>query len=453
MTNNMDIKDTNVIFTKEMKEDYTILIPDMSSIHFNLFKRVFQQYGYKVELLENEGNSVVNEGLKYVHNDICYPALLVIGQMIDALNSGKYDVNKVALLISQTGGGCRASNYLHLLRKALNKSGYSHIPVISFNVKGLEKNIGFRLTFPLINSLLVALTYGDTLMLLKNQVIPYEINKGSTEELVEHWIQHLGGLFENNSGYKVNEIKKNLQEIVKSFKGLPVFNEEKIKVGIVGEIYVKHSKLGNNHLEDFLIGEDCEVMVPGLMGFVMYTVDNSIVDVNIYGGSKVKKISATLIMKYLGIYENIIINAVKNYSDFTPPTSFQHLKSLSTDIIGHGCKMGEGWILTAEMVDLVKIGYENIVCTQPFGCLPNHIIGKGMIRKIKDIYPTANIVPIDYDPGATKVNQENRIKLMLSVAKENNKFNNPTKPHTKDEKEKFPKFKDYKLGKELKAEN
>lgn len=454
MTDNIDIQSSNVVFTKEMKKDYTILIPDMSSIHFSLFKKVFEQYGYKVELLKNEGPSVVNEGLKYVHNDICYPALLVIGQMLDALNSGKYDVNKVALIISQTGGGCRASNYIHLLRKALNKAGYNNIPIISFNVKGLEKNSGFKLTLPMIDRLLSALTYGDMLMLLKNQVKPYEISKNSTEDLVNFWIDHLGKEFENNKGYKLKEIKRNLKEIVKSFTRIPIYYEEKIKVGIVGEIYVKYSKLGNNHLEEFLIGEDCEIMVPGIMGFAMYCVDNSIEDVNIYGGNKIKKMGSYLTMKYLRIYENMIINAVKKHSNFIPPTSFEDLKSLSTGIINHGCKMGEGWVLTAEMADLVRMGYENIVCTQPFGCLPNHIVGKGMIRKIKALYPTANIVPIDYDPGATKVNQENRIKLMLSVAKENQQLNNPTKKHgTSSKEEKASEVKGYKIGKEVKAGN
>ncbi|WP_353095790.1 hypothetical protein [Tissierella praeacuta] len=454
MADCIDIQDSNVVFTKEMKKDYTILIPDMSSIHFSLFKKVLEQFGYKVELLKNEGPSVVNEGLKYVHNDICYPALLVIGQMIDALNSGKYDVNKVALIISQTGGGCRASNYIHLLRKALNKAGYNNIPIISFNVKGLEKNSGFKLTLPIIDKLLVALTYGDILMLLKNQVIPYEITKGDSKDLVRFWIEHLGKQFDHDKGLKIKEVKRNLERIVKSFTKIPVFHEEKIKVGIVGEIYVKYSKLGNNHLEEFLIDEDCEVMVPGIMGFAMYCVDNSIEDINIYGGNELKKIGPSMAMKYLQIYENMIIDAIKKHSEFIAPSSFEDLKSLSVDVINPGCKMGEGWILTAEMVDLVKAGYENIVCTQPFGCLPNHIVGKGMIRKIKSLYPTANIVPIDYDPGATKVNQENRIKLMLSVAKENRELNNHTRKYElTDKKEKSSKTKGYKLGKQLKAGN
>lgn len=415
--------ENRINFTKEMKKDYTILIPDMASIHFKLLKSVLQTAGYKVAILRNEGPAVVEEGLKYVHNDTCYPALLVIGQMIDALNSGKYDLNKTALLISQTGGGCRASNYLYLLRKSLKKAGLEHIPVISFNVAGLEKNSGFKLTLPLIRKLIVSIAYGDLLMLLDNQAKAYELNKGDSKDLLNHWIEELSAQFRKNKGYRNAELKSNFKMIAKSFSEVPIHLEEKTKVGIVGEIYVKYSKLANNHLEEFLHEEDCEVMVPGLMSFLIFTVDNRLEDINIYGGSKIVYKISSLIKNVLTDLENVIIQTVKKYTDFNAPSPYEHLKSLAQGIIGFGCKMGEGWILTAEMVDLIKSGYENIVCAQPFGCLPNHIVGKGMIRKIRDIYENANIVPIDYDPGATKVNQENRIKLMLAVAKEKLIFN------------------------------
>ncbi len=400
-------------------KDYTILIPDMCSIHFSLFKSIFEAYGYKIEVLKNEGPSVVEEGLKYVHNDTCYPALLVVGQMIDALKSGKYDLNKVALLMTQTGGGCRASNYVYLIKKALKRLNYDHIPVLALDLGSLGRKGGFRLTLPMIVKLLVAITYGDALMLLNNQVLPYEVNKGQSQSVVDYWVEKLGNQFKEKKGFLKNEIKKNLQKIVQSFDKIPRLYEIKPKVGIVGEIYVKYSKLGNNHLEDFLVKEGCEVMVPGLMGFLMYSVNNRIEDVDIYGGSKIIRNAAALVLKYLNMYEEMIIKAVKKFSNFTAPSPFIHLKSLAEEVIGRGCKMGEGWLLTAEIVDLVRNGYENVVCTQPFGCLPNHIVGKGMIRKIKALYPKANIVPIDYDPGATKVNQENRLKLMLAVAREN----------------------------------
>ncbi len=402
-----------------MYKDYTILIPDMCTIHFSLFKSIFEEYGFKVEILRNEGPSVVEEGLKYVHNDTCYPALLVTGQMIDILKKGDYDLDKVALMMSQTGGGCRASNYIFLIKKAMKKVGYGHIPVIAFDLGSLGRGGGFKLTLPMIKKLLIGVTYGDALMLLNNQVLPYEVNKGETKALVDHWIDELGSQFLQGKGYGLKDIKNNLRDIVKSFEKVPRLNEVKIKVGVVGEIYVKYSKLANNHLEEFLIGEGCEVMVPGLMSFVMYTVNNSVEDVNLYGGSKIRKAIAASILKYLDMYEEMIISAVKKYSGFTPPSSFMHLRGLTEGVIDRGVKMGEGWVLTAEMIDLIQNGYENIVSAQPFGCLPNHIVAKGMMKKVKELYPAANIVPIDYDPSATRVNQENRIKLMLAVAREN----------------------------------
>lgn len=414
------IKDNEVEkikFTKEMKEDYTILIPDMAPIHLTLLKGLFKRYGYNIEILRNEGQSVVDEGLKNVHNDTCYPALLVIGQMIDALKSGKYDLDKVALAITQTGGGCRASNYIHLLRKALKKSGFGHIPVMSLNLSGLEKGNGIKITLPMLKRSATAIIYGDLLMLLNNQSKAYEINKGDSEDLLNEWLNKLSAEFQKGKGFRFNEMKSYLGEIVKTFMEIPKKYTQKVKVGIVGEIYVKFSSLGNNNLEKFLDGEDCEIMVPGLLGFIMYCVENGVIDYKIYGSKFLKSKIFALVNEYIGKIEGALIDAVKN-SNFTPPSPFKHLKTLTKDVVGMGCKMGEGWLLPAEMVELIGQGYENIICAQPFGCLPNHIVGKGVISNIKEIYPNANIVPIDYDPGATKVNQENRIKLMLSVAKE-----------------------------------
>jgi len=405
-------------FTKEMREDYTILIPMMAPIHFNLIKNVFTDSGYKIELLTNDGADVVEEGLKHVHNDTCYPALLVIGQMIDALNSGKYDVNKTALMITQTGGGCRASNYIHLLRKALVKAGYENVPVISLNLSGLEKNSGFKLTFPMLRKALAALAYGDILMLLDNQIKPYEVVSGESARKVSVWIEKLSKLFAKGKGLSAKEMKQNFAEIVNSFSKIMINKTEKVKVGIVGEIYVKYSSLANNNLEQFLFEQGCEVMVPGITSFMLFKVDNRLEDIKLYGGSKVKYNLINILMKYLLKVERLVIEAVSENSNFVPPSPYPHVKSLIKDIIGFGNKMGEGWLLTAEMVELAEQGYGNIVCAQPFGCLPNHIVGKGMIRKIRQLHPNANIVPIDYDPGATKVNQENRIKLMLAVAKE-----------------------------------
>lgn len=408
-----------VEFTKEMM-DYTILAPNMLDIHFSLLINVFGQYGYKVELLKNDGRTVVDEGLKLVHNDTCYPALLVIGQLIDALNTGKYNPDKTALLITQSGGGCRASNYIHLLRKALKKAGYPQVPVISLNLSGLEKNSGFKIRLSMALKMLSSVIYGDLIMLLKNQVEPYEVNKGDAERLTQKWIEDISANLSVGKGYSYAEMKKALPEITKTFAEIPVNKDiKKIKVGVVGEIYVKYSPLANNHLEEFLFNQGCEVMVPGLMGFLNFKVDNRLEDIKLYGGNPFKKIAMRIAMWYLSKIEKNLNDAAAAYGNFTVPAPYAHIKEMCTKIIGPGCKMGEGWLLTAEMMELIESGYGNIVCAQPFGCLPNHIVGKGMIRKLKEMYPQSNIVPIDYDPGATKVNQENRIRLMLAVANEN----------------------------------
>ena len=399
--------------------DYTILAPNMLDIHFSLLINVFGQYGYKVELLKNDGRTVVDEGLKLVHNDTCYPALLVIGQLIDALNTGKYDPNKTALMITQSGGGCRASNYIHLLRKALKKAGYPQVPVISLNLSGLEKNSGFKIRLSMALKMLSSVIYGDLIMLLKNQVEPYEVNKGDAERLTQKWIKDISDNLSKGKGYSYFEIKKALPEITKTFAQIPVKDIKKTKVGVVGEIYVKYSPLANNHLEEFLFDQGCEVMVPGLMGFINFKVDNRLEDIKLYGGNPFKKIAMRIAMWYLSKIEKSLNDAAAAYGNFTVPAPYAHIKEMCTKIIGPGCKMGEGWLLTAEMMELIESGYGNIVCAQPFGCLPNHIVGKGMIRKLKEMYPQSNIGPIDYDPGATKVNQENRIRLMLAVANEN----------------------------------
>ena len=407
-----------VEFTKEMRKDYTILIPDMLPVHFKLLRNIFTLHGYRVGLLKNTGRKVVDTGLKYVHNDTCYPALLVIGQMISALQSGKYDVDKVALMITQTGGGCRASNYIHLLRKALVKAGLGQVPVISLNLSGLESNSGFHLTLEMIYQALIGLTYGDLFMLLKNQVRSYEVNKGDADALIDKWVKELSNQFRQRKGYTPKGMERNMKAIVEDFTKIQVVNVKKTKVGVVGEIYVKYSSMANNDLENFLVDQDCEVMVPGVMGFMMFKIDNRIEDINLYGGNPAKKKVCQLLMKYCEMLEKMLYNVVSENSEFLPPSKYAHIKQLITGVVGLGNKMGEGWLLTAEMLELAESGYGNIICAQPFGCLPNHIVGKGMIRKVKEIYPNANIVPINYNPSATKVNQENRIKLMLAVARE-----------------------------------
>jgi len=407
----------HVEFTREMREaGYTILVPNMLEFHFSLIERVLRLNGYNVEVLHNCGPGVMSEGLKYVHNDTCVPALLVIGQFIDALHSGKYDLNKVALAITQTGGGCRASNYIHLLRKALAKAGLSHIPVISINMSGLESASGFKLTLPLIRQVVASLIYGDCIMQLSNQTRPYEFKKGDSDALIERWNDELIAQFNRGKGLSQRDIRRNLGQIVADFDAIDRSREKKTRVGVVGEIYVKYSSLGNNGLERFLRTQDCEYMVPGVMGFVLFKIDNRIEDIHLYGGNLLKLLVCKALYAYCERMESILIGAFAAHPSFVPPSRFRHIKTLVQGVIGYGCKMGEGWLLTAEMLELAENGYENIICTQPFGCLPNHICGKGMIRRLTQVHPGINIVPIDYDLSATKVNQENRIRLMLAVA-------------------------------------
>lgn len=403
-------------FTEEMKKDYKLLIPNMLPVHFKLLVRVLRNYGYDAELLETTGPHIGETGLRYVHNDTCYPAILVIGQFIDAIKSGKYDPHKTALVLFQTGGGCRASNYVSLLRKALERAGYGYVPVVSFGLAGLEKHPGFNITLSIFHRMMYAVLYGDLLMTLVNQVRPYEINKGDAESLREKWSDRLvSEMVSTRISYK--KVLRNYREIVRDFSDIPMERCEKVKVGVVGEIFVKFSPLGNNNLEDFLISEGAEVVVPGLADFCMYCVYNGLVDAKLYGIGKSKLSLSRFIYKFLLKKQKDVREAIASTGVFTPLSSFDHTVSLAEGFISHGVKMGEGWLLTAEMIELSEAGVNNIVCTQPFGCLPNHICGKGMMKPLKAANPELNIIAIDYDTGASAVNQQNRIKLMLAGAK------------------------------------
>jgi predicted nucleotide-binding protein (sugar kinase/HSP70/actin superfamily) len=409
-------KDGRLLFTKEMKAEYTILMPQMLPVHFGMFRQLLVLEGYKVDMLTTNHRGIVDEGLKYVHNDTCYPALLVIGQLIDAIKHGGYDPHKIALFITQTGGGCRASNYIHLLRKALEKAGLEFVPVISVNLSGLEKNPGWSLTLSMIRKMIYAMMYGDLIVNVANQVRPYELNHGQTYRLVDQWQETLIHDFQAGKGMSRKQMRDNFDAIIADFAAIPVSQNEKVKVGVVGEIYVKFSPLGNNNLEDFLLSEGAEPVVPGLTDFMIFKIFNREVDVDIYGGLWAKKKVCQIFKGYIEHCQRDMIAALKK-SRFRAPGTFEEMHQLVQGYLGDGNKMGEGWLLTGEMLELIHSGVPNIVCTQPFGCLPNHIVGKGMIRKLKDDYPNSNIVAIDYDPGATKINQENRIKLMLANAK------------------------------------
>ena len=407
-----------VDFTKQMKREYTILCPDIFPMHMRLFEKIFRNNGYKLEVVRDEGKEVIDAGLKYIHNDMCYPAICSCGQLIYALESGRYDVHKTALIFFQTGGGCRASNYIFLLRKALEEMGLSFVPVISVSFAGLEKYSGFKLTIPMLLSGFASIVYGDMLMLLKNQVEPYETNKGDTEKVTQKWLADLSEGFKRKTGFSKKKILRNLSAIAKDFHEIPKTPKTLVKVGIVGEIYVKYSPFANRGLEKFLLGEGCEIMVPGVMGFLQYCAANVEVDHRYYGGSFIKYFIGKKAEKILAGYDGLIEKALEDYPEFVTPASFEKIKLMADKVIDRGVKMGEGWLLPGEVAELIEKGYNNVVCAQPFGCLPNHIVGKGTIRKLRELYPDANIFPVDYDAGASKVNQENRIKLMLSIARE-----------------------------------
>ena len=406
-----------LLFTEEMAKEYTLVVPQMLPVTFRMLVKLLElERGYHIEVLETNTQKVVETGLKYVHNDMCYPAILSIGQLIEAAESGRYDTHKLALMITQTGGGCRASNYIHLLRKALKKAGLEYIPVISINLSGMEKNPGFKLSLKLGVRCVFAMMYGDLLVHIGNQCRPYEVEKGATDALIESWTDKLVDLFTENKGLGFGAMRRYMREIVADFSKIERTNEKKPRVGIVGEIYVKYAPLGNNNLEEFLLKEGAEPVVPGVTDFIIFKVNNRYVDVGLYGGSIFKKAAMWIFQNFVIKCQNIMIEVIEEDGTFRPMSHFSELQELVKGYLGYGNKMGEGWLLTAEMLELIHSGTNNIVCTQPFGCLPNHVAGKGMMRKLKDDYPDSNIVAVDYDPGATKINQENRIKLMLANA-------------------------------------
>lgn len=402
-------------FTKDMKKTHTILVPQMAPIHFSLLESVFSLHKYKLEILKNYGDDDIKEGLKYVNNDMCYPCLIVIGQIIKALKSNKYDLEKTSVLMSQTGGGCRASNYIHILRKALKSSGFENIPVISFNTVGLEKNSGFKLSPSLIEKSIRSLFYSDLLMNLSNKVRPYEKNLGESNDLVDKWIKKLK--LSLSYKYNVKNFEDDVIKIISDFENIEILELNKPKVGIVGEILVKFHPLANNFLIDILEKEGAEVKVPDLMGFIYYTLFGNISNHKLLGGSIFKRISSQTLIAWMNRYKKIVDRCIDK-SKFLASDSIYELSKKSSPFISIGNKMGEGWLLTAEMIELLNQGINNILCIQPFACLPNHVSGKGILSLIKEVYNRANIVALDYDPGISKVNQINRIKLMLSIAQD-----------------------------------
>ncbi len=407
-----------VIFTKEMKKNYTILCPQMSPIHFDLLEPTFRMCGYNLVVLNNDNKGSVDVGLKYVNNDACYPSLLVVGQLMEAVLSGQYDTDRLAVVMSQTGGGCRATNYIGFIRRALAKAGYEHIPVISINLSKLESNPGFKLSPMLLLRAVYAVNFGDIFMRCVYRMRPYEAVAGSVNEVHQKWIvkcnEFLGHKYLSYSTYK-----KMCHEIIAEFDAIPVLDIKKPRVGIVGEILVKFSPAANNHLVELLEHEGAEAVVPDLMDFMYYCFYNQIYKAEHLGTSKKGARLCRMGIKAIQLLRKPMSDAFAASKNFIPPADIYETAKHAADIVSLGNQTGEGWFLTGEMLELIDSGTPNIVCTQPFGCLPNHVVGKGVIKELRHRHPEANIVAIDYDPGASEVNQLNRIKLMLASAQKN----------------------------------
>ena len=408
-----------VVFTKEMRENYTILCPQMSPIHFELLEPAFNAAGYHLVVPDVPARECVDVGLKFVNNDACYPSLIVVGQLMAAVKSGKYDMNKTAILISQTGGGCRASNYIGFIRRALEKAGYPNVPVISINLSGLESNPGFTFTPKLIQHGLYALEFGDIFLRCLYATRPYEAVPGSANELHEKWKEKIIAFITQDKILSHKKYKQMCREIIRDFDNLPRLDIKKPRVGIVGEILVKFHPAANNYLADLLESEGAEAVVPDLTDFLLYCFYNTGFKADNLGFSQKSKRIGCLGIRFFEWLRSAAVDEFKKSKHFTPPAHIEDLAKYARDIVSEGNQTGEGWFLTGEMLELIHTGTPNIVCTQPFACLPNHVVGKGVIKELRHRYPDSNIVAIDYDPGASEVNQLNRIKLMLSTANKN----------------------------------
>ena len=407
-----------VTFTKEMRKDYTILCPQMSPVHFELLEPAFRAAGYNIDVLPNDNKQAVDMGLKYVNNDACYPSLIVVGQIMDALLSGKYDLNHTAVIITQTGGGCRASNYIGFIRRALKKAGMEHIPVISLNLSGLEDNPGFKLSPALVLRGIYAAVFGDIFMKCVYRMRPYEAVPGTTDKIHRKWVEVVKKFV--SEGYPSRKrFKKLCKDIISDFDNIETLDIKKPRVGIVGEILVKFLPAANNHLAELLESEGAEAVVPDLLDFLLYCFYNQNFKVSHLGMKKSKATAGNLGIKALEWFRAPASKAFAESKHFDPPAHIEDLAKMASEIVSLGNQTGEGWFLTGEMLELIHSGAGNIVCTQPFACLPNHVVGKGVIKELRRRHPESNIVAIDFDPGASEVNQLNRIKLMLSTAFKN----------------------------------
>ena len=405
-----------VIFTKKMKATHTILCPQLSPIHFQFLKEAFISCNYNIVLMCDMDKKCIDTGLKYVNNDACFPAIIIVGQILDALKSGKYDTNNTSILISQTGGCCRATNYISFIRKALKKCGFQNIPVISLSALNIEKNPGFKLTPTLLNRSMQGLVYGDLLMRVLHKVRPYETVAGSANSMYDKWCIKCAKDVKTGN---LNTFKENIYTIVKEFDNLSIYDTKKPNVGLVGEILVKFHPIANNDIIHMLEKEGAEVTIPDLIDFLLYSFYNSKYKEKYFGGKKINTLISDTVINSIELYRKHMRDALIESKRFSPPKSIKELAKLAKPIVSLGNQAGEGWFLVAEMVELIHSGVSNIICVQPFACLPNHVTGRGTIKQLRKKYPLSNIVAIDYDPGASEVNQVNRIKLMLSQAEKN----------------------------------
>lgn len=405
-----------IVFTKEMRKKHTLLLPMLSPIHQSgLFDIALEASGYNVVCLPAMDREAINVGLKFVNNDSCYPAIISIGQLVEALQSGEYDLDNTSVMMSQTGGGCRATNYIPLLRKALNDAGFSQVPVVSVSLgnKGVESNPGFKYTLSMLKRIVVAILYGDLFERVVYRTRPYELEKGQIDALHEEWLKKVESNVRNGS---LTIFNRNMKKIIKDFDTVPISNEVKPKVGVVGEILVKYSPTANNDIVRLLEAEGAEAVVPDLIGFMNYSLYNQIWKYDNMGMPKKNKTIAEMAIKLIEVVEKPMDKALRASKRFTGIHSIYQLAEDASKILSIGNHTGEGWFLTGEMIDLLKTGVNNIVCMQPFGCLPNHVVGKGVIKELRHQYPKSNIAAIDYDPGVSIVNQLNRIRLMMATA-------------------------------------